>query len=48
MGATYRKAMALGASSIAEPIEKPYQERQAGFRDPGGNTWWVSTYKGHS
>lgn len=44
--AAYTKAMQLGATSISEPVEKPYQERQAGFRDSAGNTWWISTYKG--
>jgi uncharacterized glyoxalase superfamily protein PhnB len=44
--ATYKRAMGLGATSIAPPEDKPYLERQAGFVDPGGNTWWVSTYLG--
>ncbi len=43
--AAYTKAIQLGATSISEPSEKSYQERQAGFRDSAGNTWWVSTYK---
>jgi hypothetical protein len=21
-------------------LDKPYNERHAGFFDPGGNTWW--------
>ena len=33
--------------SISAPETKPYGERQAGFVDPGGNTWWVSTYLRH-
>ncbi len=44
--ATYNKAIELGATSISEPSEKPYQERQAGFRDSSGNTWWIATYTG--
>lgn len=43
--AAYERAMRLGAKSISAPEDKPYNERQAGFVDPGGNTWWVSTYK---
>lgn len=35
-----------GASVIAKPEDKPYGERQCGFTDAGGNTWWVSTYLG--
>lgn len=41
----YSRALALGATSLSEPTEKPYQERQAGFHDVAGNTWWISTYK---
>lgn len=36
----------LGAQSISELEDKPYNERQAGFVDVGGNTWRVSTYLG--
>lgn len=42
----YRRAIELGAKSISAPEDKPYNERQAGFVDAGGNTWWVSTYLG--
>ena len=42
--AAFAKAVALGAEVIAEPADKPYQERQAGFRDAGGNTWWIATF----
>jgi len=45
--AVYARAMGLGARSLAVPEDKPYHERQAGFVDAGGNTWWVSTYLGH-
>jgi PhnB protein len=43
--ATYERAIELGAKSIAPPEDKPYNERQAGFVDAGGNTWWCSTYR---
>ena len=36
--AAYEKAIELGATSISEPVDKPYQERQAGFKDSAGNT----------
>ena len=42
----YAKAVKLGAASVAPPADKPYQERQCGFLDAGGNMWWVSTYRG--
>lgn len=45
--ATYARAVQRGARSISAPETKPYGERQAGFVDPGGNTWWVSTYLCH-
>ena len=32
------RATALGARSVSEPEDKPYNERQAGFMDAGGNT----------
>ena len=44
--AAYRRALAAGATSIAAPQDKPYQERQAGVRDSFGNTWWIATYRG--
>lgn len=44
--AAYRRALAAGASSIAEPADKPYQERAAGVKDSYGNIWWLATYMG--
>ncbi|MFZ0545775.1 MAG: VOC family protein [Candidatus Promineifilaceae bacterium] len=44
--AAYARAIERGATSIAEPVDKPYQERLGGFKDKAGNTWWVSTYTG--
>lgn len=43
--AAFAKAVELGAEVIAAPADKPYGERQAGFRDAGGNTWWIATYQ---
>src|SRR5215475_11157306 len=34
----YGRAIQLGAKSISPPEDKPYNERQAGFVDAGGNT----------
>jgi len=42
----YRRALELGASSVAPPENKPYQERAAGVRDSFGNLWYISTYRG--
>jgi PhnB protein len=41
----FRKALERGAVSIAEPEDKPYNERVAGVRDAFGNKWWISTYQ---
>jgi PhnB protein len=43
--AVYARAMSLGATSLAPPQDKPYSERQAGFTDETGNTWWVASYR---
>ena len=44
--AAYDKALAAGATSIAAPEDKPYDERQCGVKDSFGNTWWISAYLG--
>jgi uncharacterized glyoxalase superfamily protein PhnB len=41
--AAYRRAMDAGAISVMEPRDQPYGERNAGVKDPAGNTWWLST-----
>jgi PhnB protein len=44
--ATYKRALQAGATSLAEPTDKPYQDRNAGVKDTFGNTWWIGTYLG--
>jgi PhnB protein len=44
--ATYRRALEAGATSLAEPEDKPYQDRGAGVKDSFGNIWWIGTYQG--
>jgi len=39
--ATYDRAMKAGATSLNEPADRPYGDREAGVRDAGGNTWWI-------
>jgi PhnB protein len=46
VNSVYARAIEFGAKSISAPEDKPYHERQAGFVDAGGNTWWVSRYLG--
>jgi PhnB protein len=42
--AAYERAVEAGAQSLAEPEDKPYDERSAGVKDSFGNTWWIATY----
>ena len=44
--AAYQRALACGATSVAAPEDKPYEERAAGVKDSFGNTWWIATYTG--
>jgi PhnB protein len=42
--ATYKKALAAGAIAVQEPVRKEGDpDRRGGFKDPSGNTWWIST-----
>jgi uncharacterized glyoxalase superfamily protein PhnB len=34
---------AEGASSLAEPKDQPYGDRNGGIQDPAGNLWYMST-----
>jgi len=43
--ALYRRALAAGASSLQEPIDQPYGDREAGIRDIAGNHWYLATHK---
>lgn len=42
--ATYQKALETGAESIMEMSNQDYG-RSGGFKDPFGNTWWVTSIK---
>lgn len=42
--AVYRRALELGGEPVQEPQRKGDDpDRRGGFRDPGGNTWWIGT-----
>ena len=43
--AVHARALALGARLLAPVEDKPYDERQGGFIDAAGNTWWVASYR---
>lgn len=40
----YRRALAAGATSIAEPKDQPYGDRSAGVKDVFGNQWYIATH----
>lgn len=41
--ATYRRALAVGAVSVQEPVQKDDEDKRGGVRDAGGTTWWIAT-----
>ena len=41
--ATYQRAIAAGAISVQEPIEKDDEDKRGGVKDVGGTTWWIAT-----
>lgn len=42
--ASYRRALGAGGTSLREPTDQFYGDRDAGVRDPGGNQWWIATH----
>lgn len=42
--ALYRQALTAGATSVQEPQDMFYGDRNAGVRDPFGNQWWIGTH----
>ncbi|MBP1771878.1 MAG: phnB [Holophagaceae bacterium] len=42
--AVYRAALAAGGSSLLEPSDQFYGDRNAGVQDPWGNNWWIATH----
>lgn len=43
--AVYQRALEAGATSLEEPIDQFYGDREAGVKDPTGNVWWIATHK---
>jgi PhnB protein len=41
----YQRALDAGASSLEEPVDQFYGDREAGVKDPSGNVWWIATHK---
>jgi PhnB protein len=44
--AAYARALAAGASALARPAGRPFQERTASVKDTFGNVWYLATYTG--
>ncbi len=42
--AVYRRAIEAGGESVMEPTDQFYGDRNAGVKDPVGNTWWIATH----
>ncbi len=40
---TYVRALAAGGTILIEPQDKDNGARYAGFTDPYGNSWWITT-----
>lgn len=40
---TYRRALAAGATSVQEPVQKGDEDKRGGIKDAGGTTWWIAT-----
>jgi PhnB protein len=43
--ATYKRAIQAGATSLMEPIDQFYGDRESGVKDPCGNQWYIATHK---
>ena len=46
--AVYQRALELGATSIAPPLDQPYGERSASIKDMAGNVWYIATASGEN
>ena len=44
--AVYAHALRAGATSMQEPTDQAYGDREAGVKDPFGNHWYIATHKG--
>jgi PhnB protein len=42
--ATFQRALDAGATSLSAPMDQPYGDRQGTVKDPGGNSWHITTH----
>ncbi len=40
----YARALKAGATSLREPTNQPYGDREGDLRDPAGNFWFIATH----
>ena len=43
--AVYERALKAGATSLAEPSDQEYGDREASVQDPFGNHWYIATHR---
>lgn len=43
--AVYRRALEAGGTSLFEPADREYGDREAGVKDTSGNQWFIGTHK---
>ncbi|MEP6708321.1 MAG: VOC family protein [Pyrinomonadaceae bacterium] len=43
--AVYQRALEAGGTSLEEPVDQFYGDREAGVKDPTGNVWWIATHQ---
>lgn len=43
--AAYARALEAGATSVHAPVDQPYGDREAGVKDPAGNSWYLATHR---
>jgi PhnB protein len=40
----FHRAVAAGATSLAAPADRPWGDRDSAVKDPGGNSWYITTH----
>jgi uncharacterized glyoxalase superfamily protein PhnB len=43
--ASYKRALTAGATTVYEPTDQFYGDRECGIVDPGGNHWFIATFR---
>ena len=44
--AAFQRAVDAGGTSLAAPADRPWGDRDGAVKDPGGNTWYITTHAG--